>query len=108
MIDRGHSGPRQHSTAHGARRTADAPTVDGWTGRQQDSPHRARRAAQRAAGRADALTLAVVAAGHRKAPGRPGGGHRGGRVEGSIVGAVFDQVGRVTAEQPTEFVKLPP
>ena len=66
------------------------------------------RRSQRAAGKADALTLATVAAGHRKAPGQRGSGHRGGRVEGSIVGAVFDQVGRVTAEQPTELVQFLP
>jgi hypothetical protein len=35
---RGHAGP------------ASAPTVDRWTGRQQDSPHGAHRAAQRATG----------------------------------------------------------
>lgn len=106
-------------------RTAAAPTVDRWTGRQQDGPDGAHRAAQRATGtdgrtggRDGQRQRQTITEGRRtcrrlrQGIGKPLDsltsvtGAAG--VAGSVVGAVFDQVGRVTAEQPTEFVQFLP
>lgn len=70
MIDRGHSGPRQDMTDRNGPGTADAPTMDRWTGRQQDGPHGAHRTAQRAKG-TEGRT------GGRDGQGAASDGHRG-------------------------------
>lgn len=100
-----------HGSAGQAETAQGQPTRPRWTDGQGDSrtahtgrtgAHRGRqgqragqaaevdrdsvRRSQRATGRADALTMATVAAGHRKAPGQLRSGHRGGRGAGSIVG----------------------
>lgn len=108
---RAHGGQMDRATAgrptQGAQGRTEGDRDRGQDGRQRWTGGSAGRS-QRAIGRADALTPATVAAGHEESPWTAWKRSQGRRVAGSVVGAVFDQIGRVTAEKPTQGVQFTP